>query len=110
MLLIGSIAGRSIEWNGHHGGNHETEDNYIPPMLNPYYNQMVTTYGSPIYSTFFNGMGYNVLSSQYIPAGLQPVGQVYNVAQYGGVPMTYSPYGVGCQQEGIYTPQTLEIL
>ena len=94
MLLVGSIAGQSID-----GGNDDIEDKFIPPMLNPVYNQMTTVLGSPVYPTAFNGAGYNVISSQYIPTGLQPIGQVYNVAQYGGVPMTYSPYGIGCQQE-----------
>ena len=70
-------------------------------MLNPAYVSMTNALGSPVYATLFNGIGYNVITPGVVPVGLQPIGYVYNVAQYGGVPMTYSPYGIGCYQEWI---------
>ena len=96
LLVIGGTAARNIETNE---VNHETVDNYIPPMLNPAYTRMTTILGAPVYGDYFSDIGYNVISSNFMPRGLQPVGAVYNVAQYGGVPMTYSPYGIGCYQD-----------
>ena len=98
LLLSGGIWARNVDSNE---ADHGTEDNQYPLMLNPAYTSLTNVLGSPVYGTAFNGLGYNVISPGFSLAGLQPVGAVYNVAQYGGVPMTYSPYGIGCQQEGI---------
>ena len=96
LLLSGGITARNVDSTE---ASHDTEDNQVPLMLNPAYVSMTTALGSPVYATTFNGIGYNVISPGVVPTGLQPVGYVYNVAQYGGVPMTYSPYGIGCYQE-----------
>ena len=96
LLLSGGITARNVDSTE---ASHDTEDNQVPLMLNPAYASMTTALGPPVYGTTFNGIGYNVISPGVVPTGLQPVGHVYNVAQYGGVPMTYSPYGIGCYQE-----------
>ena len=96
LLLSVGISARNVDSSE---ASHDTEDNQIPLMLNPAYVSMTNALGPPVYSTFFNGIGYNVIAPGVVPVGLQPVGYVYNVAQYGGVPMTYSPYGIGCYQE-----------